>query len=301
MFRNRTLLIVLVVMVSVALVAPMAFAKKRKKHRKKGEAPPPPPVGVVEIGDWQCWNPPKWDDMREGDKLMKRQEGYQHVWALITGEQRKDFVVESDSGKDFFERAFLGRPELLYDWLGENFKRCKAVAEGKASAADYNAYLSGIGAKLEANECYAPLIYEVHDFLDIQTSWQLRFHICKDDAVMVEATSEENGKFTVNDTGKLRENKYITATGDPDVPEAGDKGYVSDMPLGALLLRFEAEDGSYTRYFPMGFNYEFKAPDHGFISFAVNDNTLYDNAFYKLGGAIDYMGISIYPALKEGQ
>ena len=50
----------------------------------------------------------------------------------------------------------------------------------------------------------------------------------------------------------------------------------------------------------IGHRAEFKAADHGFLYFSVNDTTYYDNVFHGLGGAVDFLGIDIYPAVGGG-
>ena len=173
------------------------------------------------------------------------------------------------------------------------------MGEGKGKRAAYAEYLAGIGREFEQNECYKPLVYEYHDFLDIQQGWQWRVHACRGDQVVIEATGEENGKYTVEDKGKSDQNKYITAKGDPDRPEAGDAGLVPEAPFGALVMKFEAEDGSYTQTYTIGASLGWEAPDHGYLSFSVNDVQYYDNKFHDLKGAIDYLGVDIYPAEKK--
>ena len=54
-------------------------------------------------------------------------------------------------------------------------------------------------------------------------------------------------------------------------------------------MRFEAEDESMTKYLLVGAGLEFTADQHGYISFSVNDTTLFDNKFRKVGGAKDFL------------
>ncbi len=300
---RRSMLFILVVLISAGLLTTPAFAAKKKK-KKKGEEEPPP-TGEIFVGNLPCYAPPDFGAMSEGKRRLERQNGFQSVNRLVTGQavgkdgvELKQFKIENDD-YDFFERAFLGRPQLLDDWLGENFKKCQAAGNRKIKDAEYQSYLSQIGRELEANECYRPLDYEWHDFLDIGQGWQRRVHACKGDKVLIEGTNAENGQYTIADTGKMADNTFITAEGDPNTPEAGEAGLVPELPLGALVMRFQAEDDSYTKYFKIGFATEWEAPDHGFISFAINDTTYYDNKFRDIKGAIDYLGVDIYPEEKE--
>lgn len=299
---RRLLTLGLFALLSIALVATPALAKKKKK---KGAEEAPPPVGAVFVGTFPCYRPPDFDRITStGERKKQRQLGYDAVNKLVTGvaKDKSGAVLEMFKiGYDeyeYFETAFLGRPQLLDYWLEENFAKCEAVGNGKMKEAAYFAYLDGIGRELESNECYKPLDYEWHDFLDIATDWQRRVHVCKDDKVLIESTGEENGQYTISDTGKMADNTFITAAGDPNTPEAGAAGLVPEFPLGALLLRFEAEDGSYTKYFLIGASVGFSAPDHGHLSFAINDTTYFDNKFRDIKGAIDYLGVDIYPEEK---
>lgn len=298
---RRTLTLGLFILLAVALVATPAFAKKKKKKKKGAEEAPPEP-GLIYVGNFPCYRPPDFSKITStSERKKRRQEGYEVVNALVTGKAKDKsgavlemFQIENDE-YEFFETAFLGRPQLLDDWLAENFAKCEAVGNGKTKEADYFAYLNKIGRNLEADECYRPLDYEWHDFLDIGQGWQRRVHTCKGDKVLIESTGEDNGQYTIADTGKMADNTFITATGDPNTPEAGEAGLVPEYPLGALLLRFQSEDDSYTKYFMIGAKLEFEAPDHGFLSFAINDTTYFDNKFRDIKGAIDYLGVDIYP------
>lgn len=296
---------------AVACAATPALAKKKKAE------PTPPPIGKLQVGDMTCYAPPDFATLTESQRKVARSEALQYLTAFIGEGIQPDFQIADEEDRQYFETAFLGRPSLLDDWLATNFDKCKEAAKGAAQRAAYLEYLSGIGRELEANECYRPLTYEYHNFMDVQTSWQFRIHACKDDRVLIETTGEDNGKYTLENKGKPKDSVYIIASGQPVLagryegmkelpPEAaaeaaGDRGPVADALWGAVVMRFEAEDGSYTKYFTVGNRLEWKAPDHGFISFTVNDTTLYDNAFHDLKGAIDYLGLDIYPAIEESK
>ena len=303
---RRTMLFVLLALLSLGLMVAPAFAAKKgkKKKKKKGEVEPPP-VGEIFVGNIPCYAPPDFGALSEGKRRMERQSGFQSVNRLVTGVAvGKDgapltqYKIEDDD-YDYFERAFLGRPQLLDDWLAENLQKCQDVGNSKMKEGDYFSYLRQIGRELESNECYRPLDYEWHDFLDIGQGWQRRVHTCKGDKVLIEGTNAENGQYTIADTGKMSENTFMTVEGDPSTPEAGEIGLVPELPLGALVMRFQSEDDSYTKYFQIGFSVEFEAPDHGFLSFAINDTTYYDNKFRDIKGAIDYLGVDIYPSESE--
>jgi len=294
---QRRILFLFLVLCSLTLVAAPAFAAKKKKRKKKGEVEAAP-VGKVVIGDWTCYSPPDFAKMNNSERRQARSDSLDYLNPLVNGQSQKGFAMEGDPLL-LFETAFLGRPQLLDTWLAVNFEQCKLVASGKLSYADYADWMGDQARELEAGECYKPLTYELHDYIDIQTGWQLRLHMCKGDSILVETTGEENGQFTIEDTGKPKKNHYITAMGDPERPEAGETGVVSDMPAGALIMRFEAEDESMTRFEFVGKSLEFTATQHGYISFSINDTTYFNNKFRNVGGAKDYLSLDIYPPVDD--
>lgn len=283
----------LVLIVSLA-AAPSIAAKKKQKE------PPPPPVGEVTVGEWTCWAPADFAKLTESQRRVERQKGYDMVWKLVTGEARQGFKVEDQQDLDYFESAFLGRPTRLDTFLPDNFKRCESVGKGAASADDYLQWLSKIGRELEKGECTKPFDYEVHQFLDVQSEWQARFHICKGDKFTLITTGADMSQYQLVDPGKGKTPKYVTAAGDPETPTAGDLGVVPESPWGALMMRFDYEDGSMTKFIVAGLALEWEAPEHGFISFAINDNTYFDNKFREVKGVADYMAITLTPAKVEG-
>ena len=299
LMKRSHLVILLVVLIALCMVVTPAMAKKKKKRKKKG-AEEPPPVGEVVVGKWTCYSPPDFAGLSHGKRRTARGAALDYLQRLVTGKVMEGFAIEGDENLTYFETAFLGRPSLVDTWMSENYRRCLDVAQGKTKPSAYQAYLSDIGREFEKGQCYKPLDYEYHNYMDIQSGWQFRIHVCAGDKILIETTGEENGKYTIEDTGKVKENKYITSLGDPEVPEAGDKGMVADQTLGAVVLRFEEEDGSYTKYQPTGYALRWEAPAHGFISFTVNDLTYFNNAFHDGRSGIDFLGLDIYPAVAEG-
>lgn len=311
---RRFSLILMLALIALALLATPAFAKKKKK--KKGEVAPPP-VGVVKVGKMDCYAPPDFAAMNNSNRRLARNDALQYLQQLVNGQiLNGDFKIQNDENLILFETAFLGRPQLLDDWLATNFAMCSDVGKGKMKPSDYAAYLDGIGRELESGECYKPLDYEYHNFLDVQAGWQFRIHVCKGDRFLVETTTLENGKYTVADAGKPSKNVYMLADGNPlpgfglyektdTLPEgvmaepAGDRGPVPEEAWGALIMRVEAEDESNTKYIAVGLSHQFVATEHAFISFSINDNTYFDNKFHDVKGAIDYLGIDIYPPSDE--
>lgn len=289
---DRRLLPIAVLLV-VLLPATSALAKKKKKSE---EPPPPPPTGWVDVGNGiSCYNPPEYSKLAEIDRRQARQATHEAVKGVLRGERG----MEMDFGEEFldeFDVAFLGRPEKIEAFSRTNWENCNQVARGQMSLSDYKYFLSKAPKDAMKGECTNPLMYELHDYLGIQNDWQVRRHVCKADQVLIEST--QKSKYTVNDTGK--DAKWINLAGDPDVPQAGEGFPCPECPLGALLIRFEDEETGEVQVRAMGGSYEFKAPANGYISFAINDTTYFDNRFYEANGLKDYLSIDIYPPVREG-
>jgi len=286
----------LLIIIALALLGTPAMAKKKKK--KKGAEEAPPPVGETMVGDWKCYGPPDFANMNTGQIRMARSDALIYLQAFTAGKVMEGFAITGES-LELFETAFLGRPALLDDWLQTNFELCSAVGKGKKKPSEYLEYLQAIGRELEAGQCYKPLDYEYHNFMDVSAGWQFRVHVCKGNQLLIESTGEANGQYTIADTGKMADNVFMTAEGDPALPEAGELGIVPELTHGALVMRYQAEDDSYTKYVKVGTHLEWEAPDHGYISFTVNDLTYFDNKFRDLKGAIDYLGLDIYPPVDQ--
>jgi hypothetical protein len=299
MSNKRAFALILLILVAVCFLATPALAKKKKKRGKRGaEEITPPPAGEMMVGDWKCYYSPDFSSLKQTDRLMARSLALVYLQDFVTGKVMEGFKLRGESLTQF-ENAFLGRPELVEDFLPTNFAKCKAVGEGKLDPEVYLDYLKKLGWQLEAGQCHNPLAFEYHNFMDIQSDWQFKLHICEDDKILIETTGEKNGQFTVAAQDRLSKSRFITAEGDPEMMEAGEIGLVPELPLGAVIMRFEAEDDSYTKYFYVGHSLEFTAPAHGFVSFAINDTTYFDNKFRDASGAIDYLGLDIYPPVDQ--
>ena len=132
--------------------------------------------------------------------------------------------------------------------------------------------------------------------MSVQDGWQVRRHMCLDDQVLIETTV--SNKYTVGDTGDYETTVWINPDGDPERPEAGEGYPCPHCPVGAVIYRFEFEDGSREPELNvLGTSKEFHAPANGFISFTVNDLSYFDNTFHEANGVIDYLPVSIYPPI----
>lgn len=282
---------------AIACLLPPSAALAKKK---KGEpAPPPPPkVGWIEAGKGvQCFNPPDFATATgEVQRRQMRQQAVDALRAIYQG-GKVEGVALSEQDIEEFEVAFLGRPEKVEAFSRSAFEKCQEVGKGSLSASDFQYYLAKAPKDAMKGECTNPLMYQLHDYLSIQSDWQVRRHVCEGDKVLIEST--ETSKYTVADAG-AKGTKWINLLGDPDVPQAGEGYFCPGCPLGALLIRFENEDTGEVQVQAMGSALEYTAPGNGYISFTINDTTYFDNRFYEKDGIKDYLSIGIYPPVREG-
>ncbi|NOY27334.1 MAG: hypothetical protein GXP62_15815 [Oligoflexia bacterium] len=279
-----------VALLALTLVSPVALAKKGKKKKKKGDEP------VVLVG-WQtqegwagsCYYPPVWSTLNTTEKLLARQEALD---ALVNqwGGGRDDGVSFDQDMVTDTETVLLGRPAKTEDVADQNRDHCIAVMSRQSSASDWESWVKSLAASLTVGECKKPLDYTMFDYLDIGTGWQRPLSICQGERVRVSGTATD--KYRITEDGP-----WITVEGDPDQPAMG-----TDLPCniegclkGQLILRFVAESG-WEKVYVVGSSMVFEAPEHGVISYRINDDSWVDNAWFKSHGIEDHTAIEVSPA-----
>lgn len=260
---------------------------------KKNAAPPAPPVGWhQEAEGWQfaCYFPPDWGAMNEMDRKMARASVLDEMITQWRGE-REDGVTFKEDRIEELETTLLGRPTAIEGVATANLKHCMSVSTGKADPSPWKSWHSELPALLTEGECLTPFDYTMFDYLDIGTSWQRVMPICQGDRVRISGTI--NDKYRVSDDGP-----WITVAGDPNQPTGGD----TDLPCnlegcfaGMLVVKFASEDGVETILPVHDGQLIFEAPEHGEISYRINDGTYYDNTWFTNGGIVDHTAIEISP------
>jgi len=290
---RRLPILFLVVIVTAVLVAPAATAKRKKKS---DEPPPPDPGTWFDYHGTKCYSPPAFDSTQnEPVRRMMRQNAMDEMMKLLRGEINEQIVLE-ERKIDSWETDFLGRPQGMEPFVNDGLEKCKAYAEGELGLSAYVAWLAEGGARATEGDCHNPLTYELHQNLSIQDGWQVRRHMCVDDQVLIETTT--TNKYTVDDTGDYDATPWINPEGDLTRPEAGEGYPCPSCPVGAVLYRFEFEDGGREPDIAvLGTSKEFRAEANGHISFTVNDLSYFDNTFHEANGVIDYLPLSIYPPI----
>ena len=282
MVRLQTLALI----ASVAVLLPLstdAEAKKKKRKKRKGEVP----TGWVESGDGipDCYYQPKWDELNEIDRRMKRSETMDEVLNQWRG-QRDDGVSFSEGVIDEVETVLLGRPEKIEAFVAENTTHCLAQNTGA-----WQAWAKGLKATLTAGECNHPLDYTMFDYLDIGSGWQRPLKICKGDRIQISGSAKD--QYRLSDDAP-----WITVTGDPAQPTTGSEWpcNLEGCFAGMLVMRFVGKGSGIESIVPVGTEAIFTAPEDGVISYRINDTSFYDNKWYQSGSVIDHTAIEVSPA-----
>ena len=243
---------------------------------------PVAPVGWQDNGDWSCYAPPP--ELADGDRLTRsrlRQEVLDEYMNQFNGQVDEGFTLD-ERRAERFQLAFLTHPDKLDAWATELYSQCQSAN----SMAAYQEYLGGVNRAVMAGECVNPFIFEVHHIFDLGGGWQNRYHVCDGNRIRIEATRDTAYKVS-DDSAEV---DVMGHQGE----RAGDRGPCPECAWGSLLVRFEPEGGGDPIIEELGYERDWTAPGHGWISFAVNDNVAYDNAFRERNGVIDYVAIAMY-------
>jgi hypothetical protein len=257
--------------------------------------PVAPPVGWhQEAEGWQfaCYFPPDWEQLPSGERKVARSNALDEMLKQWTG-GREDGVAFKEERAEEVETVLLGRPDKIEAIVATNNKHCVAASTGQAGMDAWESWLRAVPAQLTAGECMTPpLDYTMFDYLEIGAGWQRPLGICKDDKVRISGTLKD--KYQVEDGGP-----WINVLGDPDKPTAGDDALPCNLEgcyFGMLVFRFVSDYGVEMIKPVEGGELIFTAPEHGTISYRINDEQFYDNKWYKSGGIVDHTAIEVSPA-----
>ncbi len=275
---------------ALALVSPVALAKKdKKKKKKKGQE------DVVLVG-WQtqegwpgsCYHPPEWDKLSSTERKLALAKTLDEMMSQWKG-NRDDGVSFGEDLSTDVETVLFGDMEAVPQVAKGNLEKCQAVMAGGSTDA-WESWLRSLPATLTKGECRQPLDYTMFDYLSIGNGWQRPLSICKDEKVRISGTIKD--KYRITEDGP-----WITVEGDLDQTAVG-----TDLPcniegcfVGQLIMKFEADSG-WEKIQPVGAQVIFTAPEHGTISYRINDDSFFDNTWYKSRGIEDHTAIEVSPA-----
>lgn len=257
---------------------------------KKPKTPPPTPVEWHREEGWKgdCWFPPDFAKLQEGDRKLARQRSLEQMKAQWLG-QRDDGVQFDDITVDNLETALFGQPTFIETVAVSNLEKCSAYMKG-GSLDPWTSHIGALPGQLTEGQCTRPLTYTMFDYLDIGNSWQRPITLCKGNRARISATASD--KFRITDTGE-----WITAAGTP-----GANAITAEFPcniegclVGMLVGKFVTDKGVET-VFPIGLDKIYAAPENGTLYYSINDNTWYDNRYFKTAAIEDRTAITIQPA-----
>lgn len=278
-----------IALIALSLAISPSLAEAKKKKKKKGDEPPPVGWQVEEGWTHSCYFPPDWGALGEGDRKVKRAAVLDEMLTQWRGE-RDAAVTFKEDHIESVEITLLGRTSDVEGVARKNLDFCKASAAGGDTAA-WGSWLKGLPAQLTEGECLTPFDFTLFDYLDIGAGWQREMPICQDDKVKIWGTASD--KYRIEEGGP-----WVTVEGNPEQPTAGSEDYPCNLAgclAGMLVMKFTTEKGIETIY-PVGKELVFLAPEHGTISYRINDVKFYDNIWYQSGSLIDHTAITIEPA-----
>lgn len=256
----------------------------------KDTTPAAPLVGWHQEDGWRfaCYHPPDYAQLPEFERRQAR--------ANVLNEMRTQWSGGRDDGINFgedevteVETVLLGRPEKIESISQQNLAQCKQVAGGSGSSDAWASWVGSLPGKLTEGECLQPLDFTMFDYLDIGVGWQRSLSICQGDKIRITGTTKDRYRISDKDP-------WINVEGDPSKPAVGDEWpcNLQGCFAGQLVLRFVSESGVENVY-PVGAELVFTAPEHGEISYRINDSTFYDNNWYQKGSMTDHTAIEISP------
>jgi len=255
----------------------------------KKPPPAPPKAGWIQQEGWAgaCYYPDDYASLGPGDRKISRQHALEAMMSQWTG-SRNDGVSFSENVTENVETTLLGRPEHIEEVSQQNAKYCSDFMSGKDSG--WSSWLSGLPKVLKAGECNEPLVDTYFNYLDIARSWQFKEPMCQGNIVKITASAIDY--YRLEKTGP-----WINAAGDETQKTDGS----STLPCnfegcyrGMVIMRFTGDSGV-QQIHPVGLEYTFTAPEHGYIEVMMNDDSLEDDVYKVESGLTHHTSITYAP------
>jgi hypothetical protein len=242
---------------------------------------------AAEGATFACYHPVDFAKLDDLGRKTARGQAMDEMMSQWKG-KRGDGITFEEGMLDGLETVMLGDMGKVEGVANKNLDWCKKVSTGQAQAGEWESWLRGLPAKLTEGECFTHFDYTLFDYLEIDTGWQRELPICKGDKVRISGTTKD--KFRITDKGA-----WITVEGDPSAGLSGDLPCnFEGCKRGQLILRFRSDAGVEV-ILPVGGGISYVAPEHGTLSYRINDDTFYDNTWYQSGGIIDHASVEISP------
>jgi hypothetical protein len=279
---------------STLAILSLALVPTAQSRRAKEEIVPPlgwyaQPATKKDPG-WlaACYFPPVWDELQKAERSMARQAALQAMKSQWLGD-RDDVVAFERSIIEGVENTLFGRPEQIEAVSDTNAQHCLDVVASGASVDAWQRWLSEITALSRQDECATPLDYQLVQYLKVDSGWQEQVPMCKGDRA--------GFSVSVNDLFRISaDGAWLNAAGDADraATESSLPCNWEGCLSGMLIGRFVTEQGIET-VFPIGTQRVFEAPEQGFLSFAINDDSWADNEWRSNGTVTDHAAVTISP------
>ena len=237
-----------------------------------------------------CYYPPNYEKL--DSLLVRKQARADALDAMISqwNGSRNDGVSLNAEAVEDAENVLLGHSDDIEAVSLKNLKYCQTAMDPTATSSGWEGWLKRLPSELTAGECLTPIRDQFFHYLELGQHWFWELPICSGNVVEIKATASD--RYRISEKGD-----WINVEGHADLSTVLDTSFPCNETgcvAGQLVGRFQGSAG-YEEYFPVGLGVTFKAPMDGTLSVGINDNTLYDNTWYKSGGVVDHTGITIGP------
>jgi len=259
----------------------------------KEEKPKAPTVGWHQEATWShgCFHPKKYEDLLPLERQEERELALDEMVAQWKGEKGDGISIEEQLVTEV-EDTILADMQKVEKVSRENLAKCKQSASGQLATSEWKSWVIQLPKTLTVGECNTHFTNTVLDYLEIDFAWSPAepLPICRGDQIVI--SGSDSDKYRISDDGP-----WINIYGDADKSTSG-----TDLPCngegclaGMLIMRFVSVDGDEEVY-PVGKRMEFTAPADGRITYGINDNSWFDNAWYVANGLQHHASITVAPA-----
>jgi hypothetical protein len=240
-----------------------------------------------------CYHPPDFERIHKKEGLTGRKMARSDALdAMMSqwGGQRADGVSFLSGAVEDAETVLLGHPDDIETVAAKNLSYCQTTMNPASTSSGWEGWLKRLPEELTEGECLTPVVDRLFHYLELGMAWFWDLPICSGNMISISATTSD--RYRISEKGP-----WITVTGEEDASTVLDSSFPCNETgcvAGQFVARFKGA-ADFEEIFPVGAGATYKAPMDGVISFGINDNTFYDNTWYKSGGVVDHTGIEVAP------
>jgi len=263
-------------------------------HTTVPDASPSIQTGWNEVNGHLCYRPPDFEvaEGRSARRLL-RANAMSEASKRWRGEKDSSFSLSPDT-IDGLENALLSQPEFIETTLQQELTSCLAWARAEITLDTHRRWYRTHLTQLNQALCFVDPFELITQYIEVDQHWQAEIPMCQNQVIHIKALK---GQYTVEAKDTDEHTTWIGAEGLQDQPANG-----LELPCslegcfrGQVVGRFVDRDGS-ALVFPVGLETYFQAPNHGTVTFGINDDTLYDNRFRTVDRVMDFLAVEIRPA-----